>query len=157
MLHLRTAVAAARHQDRQTAGELLGRATRAADQLGEDANYWQTGFGPTNVELHRLSAALDLGDVAYVVDRGPGVAVNHMPTERGVSHMIDVARALSLVARDDEALDYLLTAERAAPTMVRHNPVVRETVKAMHRRAPVTGGSKSSALLGLAERCRAVQ
>jgi transcriptional regulator with XRE-family HTH domain len=157
MLHLRTAVAAARHQDRQTAGELLGRATRAANQLGEDANYWQTGFGPTNVELHRLSAALDLGDVAYVVDRGPGVAVDHMPTERGVSHLIDLARALSLVARDDEALDHLLTAERAAPTLVRHNPIVRETVKAMHRRAPVTGGNRSSALLGLAERCRAVQ
>lgn len=157
MLHLRTAVAAARQQDRPTAGELLDRASSAGNQLGEDANYWQTGFGPTNVELHRLSAALDLGDIAYVVDRGPGVAVDHMPTERGVSHLIDLARALSLVARDDEALDQLLTAERAAPQLVRHNPVVRETVKAMHRRAPVTGGSMSSALLGLAERCRAVQ
>ncbi len=157
MLQLRTAVAAARHGDRQTAGELLGRAARAASRLGEDANYWHTGFGPTNVELHRLSAALDLGDVAYVVGRGPSVAVDHLPTERGVSHLIDLARALSLVARDDEALDQLLAAEGAAPTLVAHSPVVRETVKAMHRRAPVTGGRKSSALLRLAERCRAVQ
>jgi len=60
MLHLRTAVAAARHQDRATAAELLRRAARAAEQLGVDANYWQTGFGPTNVELHRLSAGLVL-------------------------------------------------------------------------------------------------
>ncbi len=29
----------------------------------------------------------------------------HLPTERGVSHLIDLARALSLVARDDEALE----------------------------------------------------
>ncbi|MQA16118.1 MAG: helix-turn-helix domain-containing protein [Pseudonocardiaceae bacterium] len=157
MLHLRTAVAAARYQDRPTAVELINRAQAAAQQLGEDANYWQTGFGPTNVQLHRLSAALDLEDVDYVVDHGPGVNIEHLPTERGVSHLIDLARALSLVARDAEALDYLLTAERAAPQLVRHNPVVRETVKSLQRRAPVTGGGKSSPLLGLAERCRAVQ
>jgi hypothetical protein len=46
MLHLRTAVAAARHQDRSTAQDLLGRAAGAAERLGEDANYWQTQFGP---------------------------------------------------------------------------------------------------------------
>lgn len=66
MLHLRTAVAAARRQDRQSAEELLEHAERSAVQLGEDGNYWQTGFGPTNVELHRLSAGLDLGDMAWV-------------------------------------------------------------------------------------------
>jgi hypothetical protein len=64
MLHLRTAIAAARTQDRPTADELLGVAARAAERLGYDGNHWLTGFGPTNVELHRLSAALDLGDVA---------------------------------------------------------------------------------------------
>lgn len=157
MLYLRTAVAAARHQDRRTAVELLDRADAAAEQLGEDANYWWTGFGPTNVELHRLSAALDLGDVDYVAEHGPGVNADHLPIERGASHLIDLARAMSLVARDNEALEYLLTAERAAPQLVRHNPAVRETVKSLHRRAPVTAGSKSSPLLGLAERCRAVQ
>ncbi len=40
MLFLRTAVAAARQQDRSTANELLAQARRAADQLGVDANYW---------------------------------------------------------------------------------------------------------------------
>ncbi|MGH3326497.1 MAG: helix-turn-helix domain-containing protein [Streptomycetales bacterium] len=157
MLHLRAAVAAARHHDRVTARDLLRRAAVAAAALGEDANYWQTGFGPTNVEVHRVSAALDLGDVAYVVEHGPEVTVDHLPAERAVSHMVDVARALSLVAQDSEALQRLLAAEQAAPQLVHHSPVVRETVRAMHRRAPVTGGWKSSPLLGLAERCRAVQ
>lgn len=156
MLHLRTAVAAARRQDRSTARELLGRAGQAANQLGEDANYWQTSFGPTNVQLHRFSAALDLGDVNYVVDQGDDVGLGALPVERAVSHLIDVARALSLVARDDDALQHLLDAESRAPQLVRHNPLVRETVKAMSRRAPVTGGATSSPLLALAERCRAV-
>lgn len=156
MLHLRTAVAAARHQDRATAMELLGRAARAAEQLGVDANYWQTGFGPTNVELHRLSAGLDLGDVAWVAEYGQQVGAEDLPVERRVTHMIDVARALSYLAKDTEALDLLLNAERQAPALVRHSASVREMVKDMHRRSPVTGGSRSSELLAFAQRCRAV-
>ncbi|EHR63026.1 helix-turn-helix domain-containing protein [Saccharomonospora cyanea] len=156
MLHLRTAVAAARRQDRRTATELLGQADAAAERLGRDGNYWQTGFGPSNVELHRLSAALDLGDVAHVVERGQAVRPTHLPVERQVTHAIDVARALSMFARDDEALDMLLDAEQKSPQLVRHSSMVREVVRTLYRRAPVSNG-KSSPLFGLAERCRAVR
>lgn len=156
MLYLRTAVAAARKQDRSTATELLGLAARAAARLGYDGNHWQTGFGPTNVELHRLSVALDLGDVAVVAEKGQSVRAENMPVERRVSHQVDVARALHMMARDEEALTALLSAEREAPSLVRHHPAVRETVKTMVRRAPASGG-RSSSLLALAERCRAVQ
>ncbi|HVV11807.1 helix-turn-helix domain-containing protein [Amycolatopsis sp.] len=157
MLYLRTAVAAARDQDRATSNDLLAHATRAADQLGVDANYWQTGFGPSNVELHRLSAALDLGDVTRVIEDAPSVNVDHLPEERQVTHLIDFARALSLMAKDDEALQALLTAEQKSPGIVRHSTVVREVVRSMYRRAPATAGRKSSALLALAERCGAVR
>lgn len=156
MLHLRTAIAAARQQDRGTTTDLMQRARSVADQLGVDANYWQTGFGPTNVELHSLSAALELGDVAYVVDHGPDVTAENLPVERTVAHKLDLARALSYLARDRDALGYILDAEQAAPHLVRHSASARETIRTMHRRAPVTAG-KGSALMGLAERCRAVQ
>jgi tetratricopeptide (TPR) repeat protein len=122
MLYLRTAVAAARHQDRNTANDLLGHAKAAADQLGVDANYWQTGFGPANVELHRLSAALDLGDVSQVIETAPRVNVDHLPAERQVTHLIDFARALSLLAKDDDALQVLLEAKQKSPTIVRTTP-----------------------------------
>ncbi|RSM40774.1 XRE family transcriptional regulator [Amycolatopsis balhimycina DSM 5908] len=156
MLYLRTAVAAARHQDRNTANDLLGHAKTAADQLGADANYWQTGFGPANVELHRLSAALDLGDVSQVIETAPRVNVDHLPVERQVTHLVDFARALSLLAKDGDALQVLLDAEQKSPSIVRHNTMVREVVRSMYRRAPATAG-KSSALLALAERCGAVR
>jgi hypothetical protein len=156
MLNLRTAMAAAKHQDRAVATDLLREAAAAAERLGEDANYWQTGFGPTNVELHRLAAALELGDVAYVLDRAPRVVTDHLPVERTASHLVDTGRAQSLVAHDDDALDSFLRAEQLAPQIVRNSPVVREAVKGMYRRAPVTGGKKTSPLLGLASRCRAV-
>lgn len=156
MLHLRAAVAAARHQDRATANELLRRAEGAAAQLGEDGNYWQTGFGPTNVQLHRIAAGLDLGDVQYVVEHGAEVDTAGLPVERQVTHLMAYAQALSLVAKDDEALQVLLSAEQQSPQLVRHSSMVREVVRTMYRRAPVTGGAKSSDLLGLAQRCRAV-
>ena len=102
-----------------------------ADQLGVDANYWQTGFGPSNVD--------------------------HLPLERQVTHLIDLARAFSLVAQDDDALHTLLTAERKSPGIVRHSAAVREIVRSMYRRMPASAGRKSSPLLALAERCRAVR
>lgn len=156
MLHLRTAVAAARHQDRSTVRELLDRAENAAARMGEDGNYWQTGFGPTNVQVHRLAAALDLGDVAYVIEHAPRVRTEALPPERVATHLIDTGRALSLVARDDDALSSFLDAEQMAPQLVRHSPAVREAVKAMYRRSPSTGRGPNSLLSGLAERCRAV-
>ncbi|MEU1539033.1 hypothetical protein ABZ461_13080 [Actinacidiphila glaucinigra] len=94
MIHLRAAIAAARHQDRATATGLLVRAEWLADDLGSDENYWQTGFGPTNFLLHRISIELDLDNVSYVVEHGR-INVDHMPQERSVSHRIDYARALS--------------------------------------------------------------
>lgn len=157
MLRLRTAVAAARDHDRPATADLIKRAARAAVRLGGDANHWQTGFGPTNVELHRISARLDLGDVDYVADAGPNIQAENMPVERRVSHMMDVARALSLVARDQEAIGFLLDAEKLAPHLVRHNPVVRETVKDLYRRAAGSGQKSTSPLGGLAERCRALR
>ncbi|MFB7370332.1 helix-turn-helix domain-containing protein [Streptomyces sp. NPDC056222] len=156
MIHLRAAVAAARHQDRPTATQLLARAEELADDLGSDENYWQTGFGPTNVLLHRLSIELDLDNVAYVVDNGR-INVDHMPQERSVSHRIDFARALSLAGQGDDAFAELRKAERTSPQLVRNNPRVRETLRDLTKQSPVTAGSRSSEVFVMAQRCRAVQ
>jgi len=156
MIHLRAAVAAARHQDRGTASDLLRRAESLAERLGSDQNLWQTSFGPTNVVLHRLSIELDLDNVAFVVEHGD-IAVDHMPVERGVSHRIDFGRALCLAGQGDEAFAELRTAERTSPQLVRNNPRVRETLRDLMKQSPVTGGARSSELAAMAQRCRAVQ
>jgi hypothetical protein len=156
MLHLRTAIAAAHRQDRSTTTTLLAAADRAATRLGRDADYWQTSFGPTNVQLHRVAASLDLGDVVWVVEHGSRIDASNLPAERSVAHQIDLARAYGYLARDDDALAQLLDAEVAAPQIVRHSVAVRDTVKSLHRRARYSAG-KTSPLLGLAERCRAIQ
>ena len=157
MLDLRMALAAARRDDRASTRELLDRADGAAERLGVDANHWQTAFGPTNVTLHRIAAALDLGDLAYVTEYGPRVEAAGMPIERRVSKQIDVARGHSLLGEDDAAIDTLMLAEREAPPLVRHNPAVRETVRTIHRRAPVTMNRRQADVARLAERCRAIE
>ncbi|MEV0090073.1 helix-turn-helix domain-containing protein [Streptomyces sp. NPDC050738] len=156
MIYLRAAIAAARHQDRGTATNLLGRAETLANRLGSDANHWQTSFGPTNVMLHRLSAELDLENISYVVEHGQ-VDVDHMPPERGVSHRIDYARALTLAGRGDDAFTELRTAESTSPQLVRNNPRVRETLRDLIKQSPVTGGARSAEVFVMAQRCKAVQ
>ncbi|UWE12149.1 helix-turn-helix domain-containing protein [Actinacidiphila bryophytorum] len=156
MIHLRAAVAAARHQDPPTVNRLLERAEDLVDNLGSDENYWQTDFGPTNVILHRLSVELDLDNVSYVVEHGR-INVDHMPQERSVTHRIDLARALSLAGHGDEAFSVLRTAERSSPELVRNNPRVRETLRDLTKEDPVTAGSRSSEVFVMAQRCRAVQ
>ncbi|MFE4797661.1 helix-turn-helix domain-containing protein [Streptomyces sp. NPDC056708] len=156
MIYLRAAIAAARHQDRATATSLLNRAEALADRLGSDENHWQTSFGPTNVVLHRLSAELDLDNISYVVEHGQ-IDADHMPPERGVSHRIDYARALSLAGQGDSAFAELRTAEHVSPQLVRNNPRVRDTLRDLIKQFPVTGGARSSELFMLAQRCRAVE
>lgn len=113
-------------------------------------------LGPTNVLLHRLSVELDLDNVSYVVEHGR-INVDHMPQERSVSHRIDFARALSLAGQDDEAFTELRAAERTSTQLVRNNPRVRETLRDLVKQSPVTGGSRSSEVFVMAQRCRAVQ
>ena len=61
-LWLIAAVAAARRTDRGEAWARLDAAERLAELLGEDANHAWTAFGPTNVRIHRVSVAAELGD-----------------------------------------------------------------------------------------------
>ena len=60
-LWLLAALAAARRGDGDVANERLDQAQRRADALGRDDNLRWTAFGPTNVAVHRVSVAAELG------------------------------------------------------------------------------------------------
>ncbi|MDQ1293131.1 MAG: hypothetical protein QG608_1012 [Actinomycetota bacterium] len=153
MLHLRAAVAAARHNDRSTAAGLLDRADAAARIVGRDTNLWRTAFGPTNVAVHRIAVATDLGDLLFVCEHGPRIDARALPVERQAALLIDVGRAQAMLGRDEPALASLLEVESIAPQLVRHATTVRESVRGMYRRAGHTGAS--TPLMRFAERCRA--
>jgi transcriptional regulator with XRE-family HTH domain len=118
----------------------------AGDQLtvGERVAFYRTRRGLTQTEL------------ANLVGRGPDWLSKIERGERrlrNIEVLAELARALRVslgdllgqpvLMEDDDQLDDV--------------PAVRDALKAMQRRAPVTGGLRSSELLGLAQRCRAVR
>src|SRR5690349_23891518 len=66
-LFLTGAMAAARNEDRGMVGTFLAEADAIALQLGRDANRVWTSVGPTNVAIHRVATAAELGDMQVAV------------------------------------------------------------------------------------------
>jgi transcriptional regulator with XRE-family HTH domain len=143
------AMAAARLGDRTEATSFLRHANSLATQLGQDANHVWTAFGPTTVAMHEVSVAAELGDIRLAAELGQAVDVTALPRERQVRHRLEVARALSRLARRDAAEAMVLTAEHAAPDQVRRHFLTHELVHYWirdPRRTP------SPELVGLARR-----
>ncbi|QCD57272.1 helix-turn-helix domain-containing protein [Streptomyces hawaiiensis] len=127
-LFLAGSMAAARAEDRATTQAFLAEADQAARQLGADANHAWTAFGPTNVAIHRVATAAELGDMQVAVDLGPQIDTSSLPTERRTRHNLEVARALSAHNRMDDAMAKILEAESWAPEQVRNHYLARELV-----------------------------
>lgn len=127
------AVAAARSGDRASAVEYMDEAERVASQLGRDANYLWTAFGPTNVALHRVTVAAGLGDPRAVLELGVGVDTVALPRERRVRHLFDVAGAFTSVNEIPSAVERMLEAERLAASQVHQHVMSHQIVGRMMR------------------------
>src|SRR5262245_41989332 len=68
MLLLQAAMAAARIGDSASVRDLIRAADDAAHALGGEFNHYWTSFGPTNVQLHRAAAAVELGEGRLAVE-----------------------------------------------------------------------------------------
>lgn len=78
------AMAAARSGSRSEADAFLRYAAQSADRIGQDANHVWTAFGPTNVAMHRVSAAAELGDMQRAAHLASTLDVDSM-LEKGKS------------------------------------------------------------------------
>jgi hypothetical protein len=146
-LFLAGSMAAARANDAATTRAFLNTADHTAARLGSDGNHHWTAFGPTNVAIHRVATAAELGDLQVAVDLGPRVDTAGLPMERRVRHALEVARAYSSYNRGDDALAALLDAEQMAPEQVRHHFLSRQLTLTWIRRQR---GKPSPQLVGLA-------
>lgn len=108
--------------------------TRSRDFLGwTEITAW-TAFGPTNVAIHRVSVAAELGDPAEALNAAAAVDVDRLPAglhSRRAQVHLDLAWAQAQRKRDAEATLHLLEAERAAPEAIRYNVMARETLREM--------------------------
>jgi hypothetical protein len=136
-LILRAATAAARQESRAIAQDLLAEAEALGNQLGRDANVRWTAFGPTNVVLHRIAAAVDLGDAGTALALAATVNLDAvcLPERRAVL-FIDSARAFLQWGKYEKCLDAIRTAEGHAPEEVRNRAVVHRLVEDLWHRSP---------------------
>jgi hypothetical protein len=100
------AVIAARRTEQVDAWGRLDRAEGLAGLLGEDGNHAWTAFGPTNVRLHRISVATEMGDAAEALHLATDLDTDDIPegliSRRAQVHL-DLAWAHALRMRDAEA------------------------------------------------------
>jgi hypothetical protein len=105
------AVAAARANDRSTAGAYLDEAEEMARYLRADSNHLWTAFGPTNVKIHRVTIAMALGDVQVALDLIQEINTAGLPVERRVRHALEVANTYHASNKIDQAIQQLLALE----------------------------------------------
>ncbi|MCA1702151.1 MAG: hypothetical protein LC808_02320, partial [Actinobacteria bacterium] len=141
MMHLTAAMQHARRKRPGDADNHLGQAAELASRTGE-GNALLQHFGPVNVATWGINVAVEL-------ERGPAVAEvldSEVPrlldtfgsAVRGGALHFDLARAYAQAegARDAAAIRHLDAADRLAPQYVRPDPVARDLVLTLTRRAP---------------------
>jgi hypothetical protein len=145
------AIAAARSNDRSTAGEYLAEAEDMAGLLGKDTNHLWTAFGPTNVRIHQVTAAMSLGDVQVALELIPHIDTRRLPAERRVRHSLEVVNAYHARNRISDAIEELLKAERLAPEQVHEHMMSRQLVLRLRATA---SGKRDRRLAELARRMK---
>jgi transcriptional regulator with XRE-family HTH domain len=138
-LHLSAAQCAARDKHHDDARGHLDEAAAIAARIGEH-NGLRMHFGPTNVAVWRLGIGVELGEGgrAYEeITRAPLDVAALGSQERSSALYFDLARALVQdgARRDAEAIRHLDTADRLAPTRIRNDPIARDLVRTLDRRA----------------------
>jgi hypothetical protein len=138
MLHLTRAFLAARAGQAPTSDAHLAEAADLAHHTGE-GNFLFKHFGPANVAAWQLSTAVE-------TDRGPDAAARVTDADiatlasrdRRAGVHLDLARAWvqdSSGTRDTDAVRHIDAADHLGPVRVRQDPLVRELIGILDRRA----------------------
>ncbi|MFC5942800.1 helix-turn-helix transcriptional regulator [Micromonospora harpali] len=151
-LHLAAALRSAVDGQNSTAADHLSEAEREAATLGDpprDGGFNTMCFGPTNVALWRMAIAGESGDHAEVIDLARTVNVDALPiANRRQAYWMDLGRALAQSGRKDREAEVAVTrAEHIAPSLFILNPLARDAVSAMVRRARRRAVSKELRVL----------
>lgn len=148
-MHLVSAVIRAKEAERALSREHIAVARQIAKRLGDDRNDFQTEFGPTNVQLHAVSTAVDLGDAGEALDLAKHVNASRLSPERQSRFLLDVARAHAQRRQVGEAVAALLEAETLAPEQIHGHYTARQTIRDLVR---ISGRRRPAELQALASR-----
>ena len=128
-MHLLLADVYARLGDRAATRTSIAGARSVAAIIGSDRDDYNTGFGPTDVELRAVSTAVELGDAGEAIELAAAIDASWLSPERQSRLAIDLARAHVQRRRVDEAIAALMDAERLAPEQLQTNALARGAVE----------------------------
>ena len=149
-LHLMGATEAARDDAATEAHRLLDVATEIAARIGE-TNHFRMVFGPSNVALHRVSTAVELGRTSEALELAERIAVHESPSvERRLTFHLDTARCYVRKNNDVAAVHMIQRIYRESPEELRYSVLVRETLRQLRSRAKPAIEPDLQPLLGAA-------
>ncbi|MEU1813998.1 helix-turn-helix transcriptional regulator [Streptomyces roseifaciens] len=154
-LHLVLALVHARCGSRTDARQEITTARQIAARLGGDRNDLHLEFGPTNVEIHAVAIAVDLGDAGEALDAGECLDASGLSTERQARLALDLGRAHAQLRHSGEALSYFLKAEHLAPEMMRSHTAARSAIRDLVLVAGRSAPRRAQGT-GAASRCNAL-
>ncbi|MGW6912618.1 helix-turn-helix domain-containing protein [Kitasatospora sp. NPDC054939] len=132
--HLASAVLAARANDSDGVDEHISQAARIAARTGEIPQELWLSWGPTNVQVHHVSALIDQMKYAQAIALARTLPIpRDWAASRAAHHHAEVARAYLWTGKPDRAHRELLQARRLAPQQTRLSPIVRDTVAGLLR------------------------
>ncbi|MGH3327224.1 MAG: hypothetical protein ACRDPT_05390 [Streptomycetales bacterium] len=119
----------------------------AAAEAADDHNVLWSVFGPTNVALHAVSVEVEAGEATEALRLAGDLDVSYSPSaERRLTFFLDVARAYDQRRDDPGVLVHLMCAEGAGPEDVRYDPLARDLVRGLLKRARPTYAAQVRAL-----------
>jgi transcriptional regulator with XRE-family HTH domain/tetratricopeptide (TPR) repeat protein len=127
--HLVLAVTAARENQRVEAHAYLDTARDIAARIGEGRNDFGTEFSPTNVALHAVSVAVELGDAGQALEIAQDVDSAGLSPERQARYLIDLAAAYAMRRQIGDATKCLAEADALTPEQTRTHRVARDVTR----------------------------
>ncbi|MEU8899940.1 helix-turn-helix transcriptional regulator [Nocardia sp. NPDC048505] len=136
MLHLQGSIVAAT-MGRDPAPHLAEASEQAARLATAEPNTSAAGnesFGPANVVLWRMSAAMERQEPGQVLTLAPTLSPDDLPNQgRRAQYFVEIGKAHAMERNYRESLYALLRAEHTAPQHIRTMSAVRELVGHMMR------------------------
>ena len=151
-MHLVLAVIRAKESDRAGAKDHILQAQEVAQRIGSDRNDFNTEFGPTNVQLHALAVAIDVGDAGEALDIAEEIDPSGLSPERQARFWLDIGRAHAQRRHIGDAVAAIKKAEELAPEQIDGHRLTRETVALL---VQLSGKRLPAGLADLAQRTAA--